>query len=84
MEENAREDELNDRGRPPIGLSSKERVRRLPSAPPFAADPLSPPQEHEREAAKAWDDNAIDVPGKVTKISLTNLSRYDMVKSRVW
>ena len=41
-------------------------------------------QEHEREAARAWDDNAIDVPGKVTKISLTTLSRYDMVKSRVW
>ncbi|KAL8293067.1 hypothetical protein RQP46_000761 [Phenoliferia psychrophenolica] len=65
MEENAQEDELNDRSRPPIGLSNKER-------------------QHEREAAKAWDDNAIDVPGKVTKISLTTLSRYDMIKSRVW
>ena len=29
MEENAREDELNDRSRPPIGLSSKEKVRAL-------------------------------------------------------
>ena len=68
LETRAREEELNGRNRVHIGVSDAERAA-------------------ERETAKLVNEDArFDVPGKfkLGKGSLMELSRYEMVKSRLW
>lgn len=38
----------------------------------------------ERQAQQLWKDDDLDAQGKKGFVALTELSRYDMVKSRLW
>lgn len=85
MLEREEEERLNDRQRPKIGVTAKEAVRSLDSyASHFVANHSPLEQESDRQIATLLTDDVFDSAYRNRKINLTSLTRYDMVKSRLW
>lgn len=90
MAEREGEDRLNDRKRPKIGVTTQEDVR--DSSPHRACLPAVkhtlngfrfPSQTLDREVTSLLRDDNFDAEDKSNK-AWPHISRYDMIKSRLW
>lgn len=88
MSDRLAEEHRNDRLRPKIGVTQREKVRGTTptsrsSSQPALTFPISDAKDSDQHTMAMLADETFRV-SRDHKIELANLTRFDMVKSRLW